>query len=197
MASTNQPSFYKKTKEKVIFVYGLLGYKEQQKTAKEILKDYDLICFEYNSKLEQALEKIAEELKEFIDEKTNKNEKIYLLGISAGGIIASYYAKFISPKKVKKMATICSPFKGSPLTFFYSKKRKGLKQLSCGSKFLKKLNARKLNKNKTINFYCYLDPLVPRISGKGENPIHTWNFLHFIIHNDKKILKKIDKFFKN
>jgi hypothetical protein len=181
--------------KKIIWVYGFTGYNKQTKTARKILDNYNLICFEYNSRLNQPLEKIAEELDKFITSKTRKNEKIDLIGVSAGGLIASYYTKFISPGKVDKIATICSPFKGSYLPFFYSQKRKGLKDLLYESKFLKNLNSRKVGKNKTINFFSYLDPLVPGKSGKGENPIHTWNFNHFFVHSDKKILKRIQKFF--
>ncbi len=180
--------------KKVIFIYGFEGYKNQSKTAKSIFNN--LICFEYNSKLKQPLEEITKELDDFINLKIKKDEKVNLIGVSAGGIIASYYTKFINPKKVSKLATICSPFKGSYLTIFYSKKRKGLKELSYGSDFLKKLNSKKLGKNKIINFYSFFDILVPFNSGRGENPVYTWNFFHFAIQNDKKILRKIKGFFE-
>lgn len=181
--------------EKVIFIYGFTGSKKDSETAKKVLDNYKVICFEYNSGLKQPLEKIAEELDNFIISKTGKNEKINLMGVSTGGIIAAYYTKFVSPSKFDKLATICSPFKGTYIPIFYSNKRKGLKELFYGSKFLKKLNSRKINKAKTINFYSYLDILVPGNSGKAENPHPTWDFFHFTIQNDKKILKKIKDFF--
>jgi len=181
--------------EKVIFIYGFTGTDRDSNVAKKVLDNYNLICFEYNSDLKQSLEKIAEELDSFIVSKTGKKEKVNLIGASAGGIIAEYYAKFVSPKKVDKLATICSPFKGSYVPIFYSKERRGLKELFYNSEFLKKLNSRKLNKNKTINFYSYLDVLVPGNSGKAENSHHTWDVFHFTIQNDKKILKKIKEFF--
>ncbi|MEK6913692.1 MAG: alpha/beta fold hydrolase [Nanoarchaeota archaeon] len=180
---------------KTIFVYGFKGYNKQIKSAKEVFGNLPLICFEYNSNLNQPLEKIAEELSNFVNSNTKKKEKINLIGVSAGGIIATYYTKFLSPHKIHKLATICSPFRGTYLSFFYSKKKKGVRELIYNSEFLKNLNSRKLNKYQIINFYSYLDPLVPGNSGKGENSFHTWNFFHFLIQNDKKILRKIKCFF--
>lgn len=182
--------------KRLIFIYGFEGYQNQSKTAKDIFSDYDFLCFEYNSKLKQPIEEIAKELSSFINNKTNKDEKVNLVGVSAGGIIAEYYARFLNPKKVDKLATVCSPFHGTYAPLFYSKERVGLKELSYNSDFLKKLNSKKLDENKTINFYSFFDILVPFNSGKGENPIHTWNFFHFTIQKDKKILNKIKSFFE-
>ncbi len=183
--------------KKVIFIYGFKGYKNQSRVAKKILNKYEVICFEYNSNLKQSIKEITLELKDFIDKETIKKEKVNLIGVSAGGIIASYYAKFVSPEKVDKLATICSPFRGTYVSKFYSKKLKGVRELKKNSYLLKKITAKKLNKNKTINFWCCIDLLVPGNSGKGENPVHTWNFFHFTIHNNKRIFKKIKEFFDN
>lgn len=182
--------------KKIIFIYGFEGYKQQERVAKKILSDYDLICFEYDSKLKQPLEEITEELDNFINSNTNKKEKVNLIGLSVGGIIASYYAKFVNPKKINKFATICSPFNGTYIPSFYAKKREGLKELKHNSIFLKKLNSKKLGKHKMINFWSCLDILVPGKSGKGENPIHTWNFFHFTIQNDENIFRKVKEFFE-
>ncbi|MEK6833335.1 MAG: alpha/beta fold hydrolase [Nanoarchaeota archaeon] len=181
--------------KKVIFVYGFTGTNKDSETAKKVLNNYDVICFEYDSGLKKPLEKIADELDDFIISKTNTNEKVNLIGVSAGGVIASYYTRFVSPNKVDKLATICSPFKGTYVPIFYSKKRKGLNELFYGSEFLKKLNSRKLN-NKAISFYSYFDLLVPGNSGKAENPHYTWDFFHFTIQKNKRILKKIKEFFE-
>ena len=182
--------------EKITFIYGFTGSKKDSKIAKRILSDYDVICFEYDSKLKQSIEQISLKLDDFINSNINKKEKINLIGISAGGIIASYYAKFVSPKKVNKLATICSPFKGTYVPYFYSKKRKGLKELAYNSTLLKKISSKKLDKNKAINFYSYFDILVLGKSGKGDNPVCIWNFFHFTIQNDENIYKKIKKFFE-
>ena len=183
--------------KKVIFIYGFTGTNKDSKTTKKILNNYSVICFEYKSSLKQPLEEIAEELDGFIVSKTKKDEKVNLIGVSAGGIIASYYAKFVSPKKIDKLATICSPFKGTYVPIFYSKARRGLKELFYNSEFLKKLNSKKMNRAKIINIYSYFDILVPGNSGKGENPFYTWDFFHFKIQNNKNILKNIKEFFSH
>lgn len=181
--------------KKVIFIYGFTGTNKDSQTAKKVLDNYNLICFEYDSSLRQALEEISEELDDFIISKTKSEEKVDLIGVSAGGIIASYSAKFVSPRKIDKLATICSPLNGTYVPDFYTKNRKGLKELEYDSPFLKKLNSKKLGQKKIINFYSFFDYLVPGNSGKGENPIHTWNFIHFTASWDKRILNKTKEFF--
>lgn len=183
--------------DKIIFLYGFTGSERDSHVAKKIFSNYDLVCFEYDSELIEPLEKIAKDLGYFIDSNTSKNEKVNLIGVSAGGTIASYYAKFVSINKIDKIATICSPFNGTYVPYFYSNKRKGLKELSYGSDFLKELSSKKFSKNKIINFYSFFDLLVPFNSGKGENPKYTWDFFHFTIQNNKKILRKVKEFFNS
>ncbi len=180
-------------KKKIIFVPGLAGNIKQARAAKKILGQDRILPFKYDTSLKQPIEEISLELKKFIDSHTSKKEKVSLLGISAGGIISDYYRKFISPEKIDKIITICSPFEGSYITENYSKKREGVKELSENSLLLKKLKAKKV-KGKTMNFYCPMDILVPGNSGKGENPVRTNNFFHFTVHKDKKILKKVKEF---
>ena len=181
---------------KTIFVYGLEGNKSHAKAAGKIFRDKNLVCFEYDSSLRKPIEELAQELRKFIDSKISKNERVNIIGVSAGGIIADYYKKFLAPAKVEKLATICSPFRGTYITKLYSSKRRGLKELSKDSEFLRKLNSKK-SFGETINFYCPLDVLVPGNSGKGENPVLTKNFFHFLIQKDKKILKKIKRFMES
>jgi esterase/lipase len=183
--------------KKVIFVYGFMNSNKDSQTARKVLDNYNVICFEYDSGLKQPIEEIAKKLDDFIFSKTKKDEKVNLIGVSAGGIIAAYYTKFISPNKVDKLATICSPFNGTYVPGFYTKKREGLKELKYNSSFLKKLNSKKLDKEKIINIYSFFDYLVPGNSGKGENPVHTWNFIHFTASWDKRILNNIKEFFSH
>ncbi len=181
-------------KQKVIFLYGLKGNKRHARTAQKTLKEYEVISFNYNSDFKQPIQEIARELKRFIDSITSKKEKVNLIGISAGGVIASYYQKFIAPAKVNKLVTLSSPLKGTYITGFYSKRAIGVKQMAKNSSFLDKLNSKK-SKSNVLNFYCYFDILVPGNSGKGENPVPIPNFLHFFVQYDKRILNKIKEFF--
>jgi len=182
--------------EKVIFLYGFKGHKGHANAAKKIFGKQNVLVFEYDSDLKQTMEEIALELKQFIISKTSKNEKVNLIGVSAGGIISFYCAKFLLPKKINKVATVCSPFTGTYAAYFYSKKLKGIRQFEYNSSFIKKLKNVRLAKGKLISFWSYFDLGVPGKSAKKENPHYTWNIFHFIIQKDKKILKKIKTFFE-
>lgn len=181
-------------KQKIIFLYGFKGNRKNAKVTKNFFIDYEVLVFNYDSSLKQEIEEIAFELKKFIDSSTSKKEKINLIGISAGGVIASYYQKFVNPKKVNRLATICSPLNGVKIPKFYIQDKKGLAQLEKNCSFLKKLNSKK-SKN-VINFYSPYDIIVPGESGKGENPVITDNFAHPLVHRDKKILNEIKEFFE-
>jgi len=182
--------------KKLIFVYGFKGNSNQAKIAKSIFSDYNFLIFNYDSNLNQSIEEIAEELNNFICKNTLPKEKVYLMGVSAGGIICSYFSKFINPKKVIALGTICAPFNGTYVPIFYSKKLGGLQELKYHSSLLKKIKYSK-SKIKEINFYSYFDILVPGKSGASKNAVHTSKFFHFTIHNNKQILNKIKIFFES
>lgn len=181
---------------KVIFIPGFTGGKRDMFVAKKILKKYNLIYFKYNTLLIQTIEEISKELNSFIKSlKLKENEKINLIGVSAGGIIALYYAKFLNNEKIDKFVTMHSPLKGSYFAWLFPKKLRGLKQLKKNSKFLKKLKKKKTKVNQ-INFWNYFDVLVPGKSGKGENPINTKMPIHFLVQWWPAIYYKIKKFFE-
>ena len=180
--------------KKVIFIYGFTGCEKQARVARNIFSNYEFLVFNYNSWLKQSIKEISKELEIFINGATKKNEKVFLIGISAGGIIASYYSKLINPKKILAIATVFSPLTGTYLPKFYPRKLRGLQELRKGSKLLKCIKNSKA-KVKEINFYSLLDPLVPGNAGRGKNPVHTWNFFHFTVQNDKSILNQIKRFF--
>jgi len=183
--------------KKIIFIAGFTGGKRDFIFAKMFFKKYSFIYFKYNTLLVENIEKIARDLKKFIDSlNLEKNEKVYLIGMSAGGVIAEYYAKFLdSKKKIKKIYTIHSPLKGSyclsPI------KLKGAQQLSAKSDFIKKLNKNKTKVNQ-LNFWNYFDYIVPGKSAKGKNPKNSFMPIHSIIQwwppiyfSIKKDLEKI------
>ncbi len=167
--------------EKVIFIPGFTGGKRDMVLFKAFLSNYNVIYFDYDTGLNDKIEDIAKSLKRFIDKLKLKTEKVNIVGVSAGGIIADYYLKYIDNKKVKSFVSICSPFGGTYLTYLFSKKRKGLMQLTPKCGFLKRLSSKKLRHIRKESIWCYLDPLVPGTSGKSENPKHTLFFLHWII----------------
>jgi hypothetical protein len=183
--------------KKVIFVPGFYGGKYQIWLIKIILKNFELIYFQYNTTLKESIEKIAKQLKNFINNlKLNKEEKVDIIGLSAGGIIIDYYLKFIDNKKINKFISICSPFKGTYLANIYSLflKSKGLQQLKSNSIFLKELFKKRLNNIKVENIWCLFDLIVPGTSAKGINPKHTYFFLHWFIQYWPPVIFEIKRF---
>ena len=163
--------FRDKNMQKVIFVGGFFGTKFDHLLIRKILKDYELIVFKYDTRLYDSIENIANNLKTFIDNiKLSKNEKVYIIGLSAGGIIVDYYLKLLDKTKVSKFVAIYSPFNGSPLSYLFTKKFKGLQDLKNNSKLVKRLNKTKLKGIKIKSFWCSLDPIVLGKSGKYINP---------------------------
>ncbi len=182
--------------KKVIFIAGMYGGKRDQFILQKILKNFKVIYFPYNTKLYETFETIAKQLDYFIKNlNLKKDEKVSIVGVSAGGIISDYYLKFIDIKRVNKIAIIYSPFKGTYLTHLFSKKRKGIHQINYSSKFLNKLNSKKIKNVKIISFWSFLDPLIPGTSGKYKNSHHSLFFLHWIVQFWPPILYKIKNFF--
>ena len=183
--------------KKVIFISGMSGRKIDMSLTKKILKNFEVLYFPYNTKLTENLEKYAKQLKNFIDRlKLNKNEKISIISFSAGGIIASYYVKFLDKNKVDKIVTVCSPFGGSWIWRLFPK-RKGVQQIRKNSILLNKIAGKEIKPVKELNFWCLFDPLVIGKSGKAGNSKHTLFFLHWIIQFWPPVIYKIRKFLIN
>ncbi len=181
--------------KKVIFVCGMSGGKRDMFLIKHILKDFNVIYFPYDVWLNETIEQSAKRLEKFVNElNLNKKEKISIVSVSAGGIISEYYLKFLDNKKVDKIVTLCSPFKGTWLAELFFKGNKGLRELRKESPLLKKIQNKKLKNIKELNFWCYFDPIVPGKSARGENPRHTLFFLHWIIQFWPPVIYKIKEF---
>jgi triacylglycerol esterase/lipase EstA (alpha/beta hydrolase family) len=182
--------------KKIVFLAGMYGGKIDTFLVKQILKDFDIVYFPYDTSLTETIEQSALKLNNFIKRlNLKRNEKVGIISFSAGGIIAEYYLKFIDDTKVNKIVTVCSPFRGSWLSRIYFKSRKGLNELRTNSILLKKIREKKLNRRiKEKNFWCLFDPIVFGTSGKGDNPEHTLFFLHSIIQFWPPLIYRIQKF---
>lgn len=187
-------------KKKIIFLCGMHGGKRDMFVVKRILKDFEIIYFKYDNTLRESIENSAKKLKSFVAGlKLKRGEKVGLIGLSVGGVVADYYLKFLDRSKVDRFVSICSPLHGTylaALEFLFIGERKGLKQFRKDSGLIKKLNKEKLNGVKAKSFWCWIDPLVPGRSGRGENPEHTLFFLHWIVHFWPPIVYKVKRFFE-
>lgn len=181
--------------KKVIFICGMSGGKRDIFLIEKILKGFNVKYFPYDVWFSDTIEQSAKKLKNFIDKlNLKKKEKISIISVSAGGIISEYYLKFLDNKKVDKIVTICSPFKGTWLAKVFFRNHKGVQELRKGSLLLKKIQNKKLKNIKELNFWCYFDPIVPGKSAKGNNPRHTLFFLHWIIQFWPPVIYKIKEF---
>ncbi|MDO8528510.1 MAG: alpha/beta hydrolase [Nanoarchaeota archaeon] len=183
--------------KKVIVVPGFLEPKKDKGLIKPLFKEFDIIFFNYDNKLNEPLEESSKKLKKFVDSlKLKKNEKVSIVGLSAGGVITDYYLKHFSHKKVDKFISIFSPFKGSFWANIFSRKRKGLNQLKPNSEFLEKLSRKKAKHVKRMSVWCFFDPVVSGFSAKGQNPNHSLFFLHNFrfMQNKFPIVSKVKKF---
>ncbi|MDO8623233.1 MAG: alpha/beta hydrolase [archaeon] len=181
--------------KKVVYIPGIMGYKIESSLMKLLFKDkFKLIYFDYDTSGREKIEDIAKKLSKFIN-KNFKKEKVSIIGMSNGGIIADYYLKNINHQKVDKLITICSPFKGSFWANIAFKKRSGIQQLIPANDFLTNLAKKKTPKNiERISFWCKYDIVVPRDSGKGLNPKHTYFFIHQLIMYWPPLIKNTIKF---
>jgi esterase/lipase len=175
----------------IIFVPGFGGGKKDMFLFKKILKNHKIHYFNYNTNLQKPIKYYSKKLKRFLKNINRKKKKIGIIGISAGGIIAEYCVKCLN-QKVDKLIAVCSPFKGAWITNLFSK-RKDIQDLKKGSRVLEQIkNSDSANEK---DFFSYFDPLFPGNSGKGENPEHTFFFLHWIIQFYPPIIYKT-KFIK-
>jgi pimeloyl-ACP methyl ester carboxylesterase len=183
---------------KVIFISGMSGGRRDMFLTKNILKEFEVIYFSYDTTLTEPLENYAQQLKNFIAGlKLRKNEKVSIVSLSGGGLIAYYYICFLDKNKVDKLVTVCTPFGGTWIWRLFSKSRKGVRQVRKNSSFLKKLEHADILSVKELNLWCAFDPLVFGTSGKASNSKHTLFFLHWIIQFWLPIIYQIRRFLRN
>ncbi len=138
----------------VVIIPGLLGFSLDYTPIVSYLNKNginDCHVFNYNHKEklgEIEIGWVARDFDKFV-KKLNK-KKIYLIGVSAGGIIASYWLEFLNGKKIcNSCITINAPFHGSYLA--YMSKFHEINELRTKSNILKSLRE-KMSKSK-VNYY--------------------------------------------
>jgi pimeloyl-ACP methyl ester carboxylesterase len=145
-------------KKTIIFIHGVLGNSREYQPLINFLKkngNFSFYGFNYEERYGNiSITELAKKFDVFIKNLNKKN--ITIIGLSQGGIIASYWLEFLGGNKFcGKCVTICSPFYGTYLAYII--KSPGARELNPKSTFLKKLRE-KIKKSK-VDYYGVWNPL--------------------------------------
>lgn len=184
--------------QKVVFVDGFYSFGIGGIIFKLFLKgNAKFLEFRYKSNGSISIIDLARQLDKFIKEiRLTKKEKIRIIGFSMGGLISSYYLKFINNKKVDKFCTLCTPFYGTSWANYFFKSRQGLIEMRPKSIFLSKLNKKRLKKVIQRDFYSQRDFVVSKNSGNSPDAFSRKIkfFSHPFVIFWPPIVKKVVKF---
>jgi triacylglycerol lipase len=131
-----------------------------------------------------GLEKLAEQLRDFVDVQLAAGEPFDLVGFSMGGLVCRYYVQRLGGvERVRRFITISSPHRGT--YWAYTARNLGSRQMRPGSQFLVDLDRdmQSLERVKVASIWTPLDlMIVPAGSsrlGVGEEfrvtvGLHAW-----------------------
>ncbi len=181
--------------EKVIYIPGFTGGRRDIQGLKKALGNFQLIYFDYDTGLKEPLERTAGKLEEFIEDiKWDNGEKGAIIGVSAGGIIADYYLKFLKNGRIDKFISLCSPFRGTYLAAIPSR-REGLVELRRNSPFLRELAEKELKDVEVENIWSPFDIVViPGSSAQGTNPKISYCPIHPLAQFWPSTIKEVKRF---
>lgn len=86
-----------------------------------------------------GLEKLAEQLKAFVDERIEPEQRFDLVGYSMGGLVSRYYLQRLGGlRRVRRFITLAAPHNGSYMAYLLP--NRGGEQMRPGSAFIEDLN---------------------------------------------------------
>jgi triacylglycerol lipase len=104
-----------------------------------------------------GLEKLAEQVASYIDDRITGEAKVDIVAFSMGGLVARYYVQRLGGmRRVERLITISTPHHGTWMAFLYW--NTGARQMRPGSGFLRDLN-RDAGLLKSIRFTSLWTPL--------------------------------------
>lgn len=148
------------------------------------------------------LRDLAKQVKSYIDNQFEEEEKIILIGFSMGGLVTRYYLQRLNGiKNTHKYITISAPNNGTYTAHLLP--LKGIKQMRPKSNFLQDLNQdvnEVLNKIETLCLWTPFDvmiiPAESSVMGLGKE-INFPVLVHRWMLEDKRVLQEIINFIKN
>jgi triacylglycerol lipase len=129
-----------------------------------------------------ALEVLAEQLAQFIQEQVPQPKAVDLVGFSMGGLVSRYYLQRLGGmRRIRRFVCLASPHGGTLLGWLDN--GTGSRQMRIGSAFLKELNA-DAERLREVNAVCHwtLTDLVILPARNSSLPavdnIHLWTLGH-------------------
>lgn len=127
---------------KFILVHGIYDTNRKFRVMQTVLEGHNFQCIVPSltpNNGSQGLDFLAQQLKEIIDtERDGDTTKFCLVGFSMGGLVSRYYLQELEGyRKISQFFSIATPHHGSLMAYFGI--NKGVKQMRCGSEFLKRL----------------------------------------------------------
>ncbi len=127
--------------DRVVMVHGIFEDGHAYKSLQRRLETHGIKC--YVPQLKPAdgrhgLDKLAESLKEGIDQEFGPDEKFALVAFSMGGLVSRYYLQHLGgAERCEEFITISTPHHGTKAAYTYP--GKGALQMRPGSEFLQDL----------------------------------------------------------
>ncbi len=181
---------FKGTSGPIIALHGFGGGWAKNGFRKYMAKNQVSGILTYFGDIKDGLDKYIDQLDKYI----NRYPDSFILGFSAGGIIALKYADKYGWDKFKKIITVASPLFGSPPANKIKFMGETLKELVGGSDYLREIRNISPSKGKVLSIFSDNDLKAPFKSPQTLN----WPIIlldghpsHGQIHSDYKILEPI------
>jgi len=144
-----------------------------------------------------GLDRLAEQLKERIDERFGPNERFSIVGFSMGGLIARYYLQELGgAARCERLFTISTPHHGTWSSWGYP--GKGARQMQPGSAFLKRLEASEdcLGAMPVVSYRSTFDPVIlpphSPVWKRAENREFS-GYVHLWITRNDSLIEDLEK----
>ena len=160
-----------KQRNPVVLVHGIWDTSEVFREMNFYLKQQGCDVYDFDlvpNNGDASLEKLAQQVGNYISANFTADQTLDLVGFSMGGIVSRYYIQRLGGiERIQRFITISSPHHGTQIAYF--SQRSGAKQMRPHSRFLQDLN-RDVSILQQIDFTSIWTPLdmmiVPASSSK-------------------------------
>ncbi len=188
--------------ERVVMVHGIFEDGHAYKSLQRRLETHGIECYVPQLKPadgKHGLDKLAESLKEGIDQEFGPDEKFALVAFSMGGLVSRYYLQHLGgAERCEEFITISTPHHGTKAAYTYP--GKGAAQMRPGSEFLQDLEKSEpaLGKIPVSSYRTPMDLIIlpPESSVWDRAENRSYNvILHPFMLQTKAVLDEIERRF--